>query len=137
MRKMYASLNHCVKPLSSPTQEFPQADDTCYLAHCYPYTYSDLKDDLETLLSDPERSKVMQREVMCETRAGNSCFLLTVTNFGTQLYLVIFFIFFLLFIDDVQTNVTSISITDISSLFKCLLHSLDYNFQKSSAEDTC
>ena len=63
-------------------QEFPNADDTYYLAHCYPYTYTDLKDDLDTYLSDLERAKVMKREVMCETRAGNSCFLLTVTNFG-------------------------------------------------------
>ncbi|XP_013412947.1 cytosolic carboxypeptidase 2 [Lingula anatina] len=61
--------------------EFPHGEDTCYLAHCYPYTFTDLKDDLDLLISDPERSRVVKREVMCETRAGNSCFLLTVTNF--------------------------------------------------------
>jgi hypothetical protein len=53
-----------------------------YLAHCYPYTFTDLCLDLDTLLADKERSKVMRREVMCQTRAGNSCFLLTVTDFG-------------------------------------------------------
>ena len=50
-------------------------EDTYYLAHCYPYTFTDLKDDLDDLLAEPQRSKVMKREVMCETRAGNSYFL--------------------------------------------------------------
>ena len=67
-------------------QEFTNADDTCYLAHCYPYTYTDLRDDLDRLLAQGERAKVMKREVMCETRAGNSCFLITVTNFGKIVY---------------------------------------------------
>ncbi|XP_060592114.1 cytosolic carboxypeptidase 2-like isoform X8 [Ruditapes philippinarum] len=61
--------------------EFPNENDTYYLAHCYPYTFTDLKDDLEFLLNDSERQKYIQREVLCETRAGNSCFLVTVTNF--------------------------------------------------------
>ncbi|XP_067664488.1 uncharacterized protein [Haliotis asinina] len=61
--------------------EFPHAEDTYYLAHCYPYTFTDLKEDLDTLLQDPEREQFMRREVLCETRAGNSCFLITVTNF--------------------------------------------------------
>ena len=64
------------------SQEFPNADDTYYLAHCYPYTFTDLRDDLDDFLNDTQRSKVLKREVMCETKAGNSCFLLTVTNFG-------------------------------------------------------
>ena len=65
-----------------PLQEFPNADDTYYLAHCYPYTFTDLKDDLDVLLACPERNACVRREVLCESRAGNSCFLITVTNFG-------------------------------------------------------
>ncbi|KAK3581760.1 hypothetical protein CHS0354_036079 [Potamilus streckersoni] len=61
--------------------EFPNENDTYYLAHCYPYTFTDLKDDLENLLNDKQRQQFITREVLCETRAGNSCFLLTVTNF--------------------------------------------------------
>ncbi|XP_052234973.1 uncharacterized protein LOC127847242 isoform X4 [Dreissena polymorpha] len=61
--------------------DFPNEGDTYYLAHCYPYTFTDLKDDLENILNDPERQKFMNREVLCETRAGNSCFLVTITNF--------------------------------------------------------
>jgi len=73
--------------------EFPYAADSCYLAHCYPYTYTDLKDDLDSLLTDPYRSqfvkkeimcetKAGKKEIMCETKAGNSCYLLTVTDFS-------------------------------------------------------
>ncbi|XP_033727310.1 cytosolic carboxypeptidase 3-like isoform X28 [Pecten maximus] len=60
---------------------FPNEEDTYYLAHCYPYTFTDLKEDLDSLLNSPERRQWIRREVLCETRAGNSCFLVTVTNF--------------------------------------------------------
>ncbi|XP_041361886.1 uncharacterized protein LOC121377854 [Gigantopelta aegis] len=61
--------------------EFTNTDDCCYLAHCYPYTFTDLKEHLDSLVQSPERQQFIKREVLCETRAGNSCFLLTVTNF--------------------------------------------------------
>ncbi|KAF6024177.1 hypothetical protein EB796_017508 [Bugula neritina] len=64
--------------------EFPYAADSCYLAHCYPYTYTDLKDDLDSLLTDPYRSQFVKKEIMCETKAGNSCYLLTVTDFSCR-----------------------------------------------------
>lgn len=62
--------------------DFPNAEDTYYLAHCYPYTFTDLKEDLDAMLNNPERRQWIKREVLCETRAGNSCFLVTCTNFG-------------------------------------------------------
>ncbi|XP_072030712.1 uncharacterized protein [Amphiura filiformis] len=64
--------------------EFTHENDTCYLAHCYPYTFTDLRDHLDTLMSESERRGCMRREVLCETRAGNSCFLLTVSNFSEK-----------------------------------------------------
>ncbi|XP_061177697.1 cytosolic carboxypeptidase 2-like isoform X5 [Saccostrea echinata] len=64
--------------------EFPNADDTYYLAHCYPYTFTDLKEDLDIMLNKPESRQWIKREVLCETRAGNSCFLVTCTNFDTS-----------------------------------------------------
>ncbi|XP_076456524.1 uncharacterized protein LOC143290869 isoform X2 [Babylonia areolata] len=64
--------------------EFSNADDTYYLAHCYPYTFTDLKEDLDTVLTCPDRKACVRREVLCESRAGNSCFLLTVTNFERE-----------------------------------------------------
>ena len=70
-------------------QEFPSNDDTCYLAHCYPYTFSDLQNDLDALEADPKRSVFMKRDVLCLTRAGNSCFLLTISDFGELMCLEI------------------------------------------------
>ncbi|GAB1606704.1 cytosolic carboxypeptidase 2-like [Argonauta hians] len=61
--------------------EFPHTEGHYYLAHCYPYTFSDLKDDLDDIISQPGTSQWIKREVLCETRAGNSCFLITVTDF--------------------------------------------------------
>ena len=56
-------------------------EDTVYLAHCYPYTYSDLRRHLDHVMSRPELSQHVKREVLCETTAGNACFLLTITDF--------------------------------------------------------
>ena len=59
--------------------------DCVYMAHCYPYTYSDLKrflaDKIET---DNLRQKVYRRKQLCETVAGNPCDMLIVTNFETK-----------------------------------------------------
>ncbi|XP_077989987.1 uncharacterized protein LOC144444443 isoform X3 [Glandiceps talaboti] len=60
--------------------EFPHDNDTCYFAHCYPYTFTDLKEHIDSLMTDPDRKKYMKKEVLCETKAGNSCFLLTVSS---------------------------------------------------------
>nr|KAG5691081.1 hypothetical protein BaRGS_027585 [Batillaria attramentaria] len=43
-------------------QEFPNSDDTYYLAHCYPYTFTDLKDDLDVLMASPERKACELRD---------------------------------------------------------------------------
>ncbi|TNN16317.1 Cytosolic carboxypeptidase 2 [Schistosoma japonicum] len=64
--------------------EFPYANDICYLAYSYPYTYTNLKFDLNELLikakEDENLNKTMKCEVLCQTRAGNSCFLVTLTD---------------------------------------------------------
>ena len=67
-------------------KDFPHEEDVSYLAHCYPYTFTDLKEDLDSLINAPDRKECMKREVLCETRAGNSCFLVTVSNFGKLAY---------------------------------------------------
>lgn len=56
-------------------------EDNIYLAHCYPYTYSDLKHHLDSIMAHPDTSRHVKREVLCETTAGNACFLLTITDF--------------------------------------------------------
>ena len=44
-------------------QEFPHEGDTCYLAHCYPYSYTDLELYLRTLMDNRKTAQYVQREV--------------------------------------------------------------------------
>ena len=58
--------------------------DTIYLAHCYPYTYSDLGRYLEALTADPKKRNRVRRKSLCSTCAGNTCELLTITSFNNK-----------------------------------------------------
>ncbi|CAM9733939.1 unnamed protein product, partial [Sphacelaria rigidula] len=56
-------------------------DDTVYLAHCFPYRYT----DLEQYLSEMENSALgkanaIRRRTLCQTLAGNDCDMLTITS---------------------------------------------------------
>ena len=59
---------------------FQYSEDTCFFAHCYPYTYSDLQDYLHSMLSDREKAKFCKHKVLCYTLAGNSVPLITITS---------------------------------------------------------
>uniref|UniRef100_A0A8C2JI97 Peptidase M14 domain-containing protein n=1 Tax=Cyprinus carpio TaxID=7962 RepID=A0A8C2JI97_CYPCA len=61
------------------TLEFPFDGDTCYLAHCYPYTYSNLQHYLREIISDPVRAAYCKLRVLCRSLAGNAVYVLTVT----------------------------------------------------------
>jgi hypothetical protein len=58
---------------------FSHDKDTCFLTHCYPYTYSDLQVYLDQLELKSEYRSFMRRRTLCETEAGNKCDLLTIT----------------------------------------------------------
>ncbi|KAM4874486.1 cytosolic carboxypeptidase 3 isoform 2-T2 [Thomomys bottae] len=62
------------------TFQFPHSQDTCYFAHCYPYTYSNLQDYLSAIHSDPVRSKFCKIRVLCPTLARNMVYVLTITT---------------------------------------------------------
>ncbi|XP_070199558.1 cytosolic carboxypeptidase 2-like isoform X1 [Littorina saxatilis] len=62
------------------TMQFPHDNDTVYLAHCYPYTYSDLQDYLLELQNDPIKSRICKQRVLCRTLAGNMVYVLTITS---------------------------------------------------------
>ncbi|XP_007951098.1 cytosolic carboxypeptidase 3 [Orycteropus afer afer] len=62
------------------TFQFPHNKDTCYFAHCYPYTYSNLQDYLSGINGDPVRSKFCKIRVLCHTLARNMVYVLTITN---------------------------------------------------------
>jgi len=61
--------------------EFQHDNDTVYFAHCFPYTYSDLQHYIGLLETDPKRSHRVRVRKLCDTIAGNSCDLLTITSF--------------------------------------------------------
>uniref|UniRef100_A0A8C2PMS0 tubulin-glutamate carboxypeptidase n=1 Tax=Capra hircus TaxID=9925 RepID=A0A8C2PMS0_CAPHI len=59
---------------------FPHAEDACYLAYHYPYTYSALMTHLDILEKSVNRKQVyFRQEVLCQTLGGNSCPLVTIT----------------------------------------------------------
>jgi len=62
------------------TCSFPHTKDTCYLAHAYPYTYTDLQRSLEKMMRDPARSLFVERDLLCKTLAGNRCEVLTIED---------------------------------------------------------
>ncbi|KAJ3596586.1 hypothetical protein NHX12_002991 [Muraenolepis orangiensis] len=59
------------------TCQFPYAEDTCYLAHCYPYTYSRLQRYLGRLASHPPTAAYCKLRVLCLSLAGNPVHVLT------------------------------------------------------------
>ena len=59
-------------------------EDTVYLAHCYPYTYTDLRGHIDDIMHCPLKSAHVRKETLCETAAGNSCYLLTITNYSND-----------------------------------------------------
>lgn len=54
-----------------------------YFAYSFPYTYSDLMQDIQILESDTFVSQIIARRLLCYTIAGNRCEYLTVTAQGT------------------------------------------------------
>ncbi|XP_078526224.1 cytosolic carboxypeptidase 3 isoform X2 [Lissotriton helveticus] len=75
-RQQYYSLSWKLK--------FQHHQDTCYFAHCYPYTYSNLQSYLADIASDPERSKFCKIRVLCQSLARNMVYVLTITNPSTS-----------------------------------------------------
>lgn len=62
------------------TMEFPHDDDEVYLAHCYPYTYSDLEDYLTELSNHPIKSSFTTIRLLCKSLAGNNVHYVTITS---------------------------------------------------------
>ncbi|KAJ8002956.1 hypothetical protein DPEC_G00164340 [Dallia pectoralis] len=62
------------------TCQFPYDADTCFLAHCYPYTYSHLQRYLSRFTSDPVTSTYCKLRSLCRSLAGNTVHVLTVTS---------------------------------------------------------
>ena len=59
---------------------FKHSRDTCFFAHSFPYTYSDLQDYLHKILTNREEATFCKYRVLCHTIAGNTVPLLTITS---------------------------------------------------------
>jgi hypothetical protein len=62
------------------TYNFEYDDDTVFFAYSTPYTYSDLRNDLGVIESDPARRGFMKKKILCRTLSGEACELLTITS---------------------------------------------------------
>ena len=61
------------------TYRFNYSEDKVYFAHCYPYSYTDLRRDLAvTEVTAPPNT--LRIEALCTSVTGNLCPLLTITN---------------------------------------------------------
>nr|XP_031827253.1 cytosolic carboxypeptidase 2 [Nomia melanderi] len=58
---------------------FPHDKDTVYLAHSYPYTYTDLQEYLARLAADPVKTRFTKLRLLCRSLAGNGVYYLTIT----------------------------------------------------------
>lgn len=54
-------------------------DDIVYFAFSYPYSYSLLQRFIGNIETDPLRTSLMRRRLLCKTIAGNRCDVLTIT----------------------------------------------------------
>ena len=59
---------------------FRYDNDEVYMAHCYPYTLSDLKKFISSVCHTNNRDRI-RKTSMCKTLAGNDCEMLIITNF--------------------------------------------------------
>jgi len=62
------------------TIDFEHDDDSVFFSHCFPYTYSDLQEDLTRIEKDPNCQDFFYRGTLCRTLAGNRCEYLSITS---------------------------------------------------------
>ena len=59
---------------------FQHDDDTVFLAHCYPFTYSDQCNFLNKICTYSNKD-IVRKTVLCKSLAGNDVDMLILTNF--------------------------------------------------------
>lgn len=75
----YANSNKSFYTLSF-NYVFSHAGDTVFFAYSYPYTYTDLVEQLSRIECDPKKNEFCIRKTLCRTLAGNRCDYLTITS---------------------------------------------------------
>lgn len=62
---------------------FKHNDDEVYMAHCYPYTYSDCCEFLQKICTTDTKDRIRKTSI-CKTIAGNDCEMAIITNFASR-----------------------------------------------------
>lgn len=62
---------------------FKHDEDEVYLAHCYPYSYSDCCEFLNKICTHNTKDKI-RKTILCKTLAGNDCEMVIITNFASK-----------------------------------------------------
>jgi len=67
------------------TLAFDRSDDVYLIAHSYPYTYSDHKAHLASMLRSLRKRRIVQHALLCTTLDGQDCDLITITGDADEL----------------------------------------------------
>lgn len=59
-------------------------DDEVYVAMCYPYTYTDCHNFLDSICQSPQSPNILRRASLCKTLAYNNLEMLIITNFQSS-----------------------------------------------------
>ena len=62
--------------------KFEHPNDRVYLAHCYPYTYTDLRNYIRNTVTMDVKDRI-RKTILCQSNAGNEVDVLIVTNFSS------------------------------------------------------
>ena len=60
--------------------DFPSSGGTFLLAHSYPYTYTDVRRHIDTIMNDDSKSGYITRSTLCMTLGKRQCDVLTITD---------------------------------------------------------
>uniref|UniRef100_A0AAV2L5L7 Cytosolic carboxypeptidase 2 n=1 Tax=Knipowitschia caucasica TaxID=637954 RepID=A0AAV2L5L7_KNICA len=60
--------------------QFPYESDTCFMSHCYPYTYSHLQHYLQRISTNPNVASYCKLRILCHSLAGNAVYMMTITS---------------------------------------------------------
>ncbi|CAM9748329.1 unnamed protein product, partial [Ectocarpus fasciculatus] len=66
------------------TLEFHSIGDTCLIAYSYPYSYTDCRLHVDSIVNVPRSSDIIRRFRLCQTLGGKDCDLLIITDFNDR-----------------------------------------------------
>ena len=82
MNGIRKDVNYCSKFYYTLTftYTFEHDLDVVFFSYSTPYSYSDLRNDIEVLESSEDRSPFISKKLLCKTLGGEDCDILTITS---------------------------------------------------------